>query len=163
MRLGLMSLLLLTIFLSCSPLKNKYRLTKSSLNFTLIQVEPNIQIAFPISKAKIDLKTSIKIENTTNVNLVIRDFDGELFINTKGKRLYLGRVKLLQIARLPAKSNVDIIIVTSIGHKELAHGWTLARAVLDKKTMGRWELSGTIRGDINGIPVWLPVNSSRPI
>lgn len=163
MRLDLTSLILLTLLTvcSCSPLKNKYKAIASELHFNLTQVESNIEVSFPLSKTQAVLKISVEVENPTATTFAVREFNGELFLHVHEKRLRMGKVKLLQAARLPAKSKATLVVITSINYKDLAGNWTLVRKVIDKKTAGNWELSGTLLGNVHNIPVSLRVKSAQ--
>jgi hypothetical protein len=161
MRLGLISLPLVAIFLSCTPVGNKYKVAASKLRCSLTQVESNINIKLPISKTKIDLKIVVELENPTTVSFVVRSFNGKLSLITKDKHLHIGDIGLLKAEKLPAKSKVAAIIVTSIKYQDLANNWPLAKMALNKEITGSWNLSGKLHGEINGIPIWLPVKSTR--
>lgn len=162
-RLGLIGLTLLAVLMACSPLQNKYKVAASNLYFTLNQVKSNIELEFPVSKTKILFKLTLEVENPTKTTLTVSEFDGKLFLSTNESRLYMGKVKLLQTTKLPAKSKVKFTIMTTTSYKDLANGWTLINKALDKEIAGNWELSGTIRGNINNIPISLPVKSTQPL
>jgi hypothetical protein len=162
MQLGLISLTIVALLLSCTPAGNKYKVAASKLRCSLTQVESNIHIKLPIGKTRIDFKIAVELENPTTVTFVLRSFKGKLSLITKDNQMYLGDIKLLKTERLPAKSKVTAIITTSISYQDLANNWPLAKMALNKEIAGRWNLSGRLHGDINGIPVWLPVKSARP-
>ena len=161
MRLGLICLPLLTILISCSPLKSKYAAAASKLHFVLTQVEPNINIIFPISKTKIDLNLTLEVENASTTSLLVREFEGELFLNVEDKHIDVGHVKLLKPVRLPAKSKANLSVTASINHSGVTNHWKLVKMALEKEITNSWELSGTISGNIHGISIQLPIKSKR--
>jgi LEA14-like dessication related protein len=121
-----------------------------------------MKLALPISKTMVVLKLNIEVENPTTTTFVIRELNGGLFLNTNEKHLHMGDIKLLKVTKLPAKSKVTMNIVTSFKCKDLVNNWHLINMALNKRTIGNWELSGTIYGNIHKVPVSLPVKSTRP-
>ena len=163
MRVGLIGPILLTILTACSPLRKQYKFAASELHFSLAMVESDVRLAFPINKTKIVSKLTIEVENPTTTKFVVRDFNGRLYLNTCGKCLNMGNIKLLKSAKLPANGKTNLIIITSVDYKDLTSNWALVNMALDKKIQGNWELSGTIRGSIYNIPVSLPIQVNQSL
>ena len=161
MRLGWAALPLLAAVTACSPAR-KYQEAARSLRFTLEQVEPDLQLAFPLERSRIGFNLTVGVQNPSTVAFHLRTFEGTF-------RLELGNQHHTPGPGDPAEPPGP-----ARGRRGPAGGapgvqlpgpggtcWPDLEATLDRNRPGAWELDGTLRGEVHGLPGTVPVRTRR--
>jgi hypothetical protein len=161
MRLGWLALPLLIAVPGCSPVQ-KYQEAARSLRFTLDRVEPTVTVAFPLERSRVGFDLTVGVENPSTVPFHVQTFEGALSLETEGGEFKpLGRVALLQPLDLPAQGRARLEVSLSFTYQDLADRWPELEAALHGERPGAWELTGTLRAEVHGVPVQLPVRTRR--
>ena len=160
MRLGWAAVPLLIAVPGCSPVRD-YQAAARSLRVTLDRVEPNLQLALPLDQSRITLKLTLGVENPSSVAFHLRSFQGAVRLETADGAQPLGRLEMLRALDLPAGGKADLALALSFTYRDLADRWPTLQAAIQGQQAGAWVLEGTLRGDVHGIPVQLPVRTRR--
>jgi hypothetical protein len=160
MRLGWAALPLLAAVTACSPAR-KYQEAARSLRFTLEQVEPDLQLAFPLVRSRIGFNLTVGVQNPSTVAFHLRTFEGTFRLELGYQHHTLGQVTLLSPLDLPAGGEAKLKVNLAFSYRDLAGLWPDLEATLDRNRPGAWELDGTLRGEVYGFPVTVPVRTRR--
>jgi hypothetical protein len=163
MRLGRIAVPLLIAAAACSPVR-RYQEAARSLRFSLDRVEPSLELALPLDRSRVRFEVTVGVENPSTVPFHLLSFEGGLSLETTGELKPLGQVTLLKPMDLPAGGKSQLLVALSFGYKDLADRWPELQAVLGGagERPGSWELSGTLRGEVGGITVQVPVRTRHP-
>ncbi|MGA2082652.1 MAG: LEA type 2 family protein [Holophaga sp.] len=157
-----MALPLLVSVPACSPVRS-YQEAARSLRFTLDRVDPTVQLAFPLDQSRIGFDLTVGVENPSTVPFNIRGFEGAFSLDTDGTPRPLGQVSLPRPLDLPAQGRARLEVALTFSYRDLAERWPVLEEVLHGERPGAWELTGTLRTEVHGIPVRLPVRIRRAI
>ena len=160
MRLGWMALPLLIALPACSPVQ-RYQAAARSLRFTLDRVEPDLQLAFPLERSRITFELTLAVENPSAVPFHIRGFTGAFRLETAGRPEPMGQMELVRAMDLPAGGRAELTVALSFAYQDLADRWPTLQRTLQGGNPGAWELEGTLRAVVHGLPVQLPVKVRR--
>ncbi len=163
MRLGRVAVPLLIAAAACSPVR-RYQEAARSLRFSLERVEPALDLAFPLERSQVRFELTVGVENPSTVPFHLRSFDGVFRLETDGELKPLGQVNLLRPMDLPAGGKSRLLVALTFGYTDLADRWPALQAALAGTGVrpGSWELSGTLRGEVHGFLVEVPVRTRRP-
>jgi len=160
MRLGWVALPVLLALPACSPV-GRYQEAARSLRFTLDRVDPDIQLAFPLDRSMLRFQVTLGVENPSTVPFHLFGFEGVFRLDMDGDRKPLGDVRLVRPLDLPAGGQQQMVVDLGFSYKDLAGRWTALQSALHGERPGAWELEGTLRGEVYGISVNLPVRTRR--
>jgi len=160
MRLGWVALPLLAAVTACSPAR-KYQEAARSLRFTLERVEPDLQLALPLERSRIGFNLTVGVQNPSTVAFHLRTFEGAFHLELGEARHALGQVTLLSPLDLPAGGEAKLRVNLAFGYRDLADLWPDLQQALGRDRPGAWELDGTLRGEVYGFPVTVPVRTRR--
>jgi len=160
MRLGWVALPMLLATTACSPVQ-RYQEAARGLRFTLDRVRPELQLAFPLERSRIDLEVTLGVTNPSAVAFHLRGFEGLLSLQAEDGFKPLGQVRLARALDLPAGGSAELVVNLGFTYQDLAGNWPLLQAQLRGERPGAWELEGTLRGEAYGIPITVPVHTRR--
>ena len=160
MRLGWMALPLLIAVPACSPVQ-RYQEAARSLRFSLDRVEPRLELAFPLEQSRITLELTLGVENPSTIPFHVQGFTGAFRLETAGRSEPLGRLDLSRPVDLPAGGNAALTVVLSFTYQDLASRWPELQRAVQGGGAGAWELEGTLKAVVHGLPIQLPVKTRR--
>jgi LEA14-like dessication related protein len=160
MRLGWAALPVLVAMPACSPVKD-YQEAARSLRFTLERVRPDLQLALPLERSRVGFALTLRVVNPSGVAFHLRGFEGAFRLDTGDGARPLGQATLLRPLDLPARGEADLDLELGFTYQDLADRWPDLVAALRGERAGAWELAGTVKGVVHGIPVQAPVHARR--
>jgi hypothetical protein len=160
MRLGWVALPLLIAVPACSPVRN-YQEAARSLRFSLDRVEPRLELAFPLDRSRIHFDVTLGADNPSTVPFHLDRFEGSLRLEADGAVQPVGQIRLARALDLPAGGRAQLEVALSFGYRDLVQAWPALQAALNGQRPGAWELEGSLRGQVYGFPVQVPVHTRR--
>ena len=76
----------------CKDPAATYRNAAKQLTFTLEQVEPNVQLAYPLEQSRLDLRLTVNADNPTAVRFKARSIRGDISLDTDGANHFVGQM-----------------------------------------------------------------------
>lgn len=160
MRLGWLAIPLVAAMPACNPVQD-YQAAARSLQFRLERVEPSVQLELPLERSRVTFRITAEVENPSNVPFHLRRFEGSFRLETAGQLHRLGSITLVRMLDLPAGGKADLTVDLAFAYQDLAGRWTDLLAAVRGEGAGAWELEGTLRGDVHGVAVRVPVHTRR--
>ena len=159
MRMGRLALPLLVCAMSCSPVR-EYREAARSLRFHLDRVEPDLRLALPLERSRVVFRVFLGVDNPSAVPFHLLAFAGDLNLETGGARHPIGHLDLARALELPAAGKAQLEVEVTFSYQDLREHWNAIQAALLGGS-GAWHLEGTLRAQVHGFPINLPVTSNR--
>ncbi|HLO68017.1 MAG TPA: LEA type 2 family protein [Holophaga sp.] len=144
---------------ACSPIR-EYEAAARSLRFRLARVEPQLRMALPLDRSRIAFKVVLEVENPSPVPFHVLGFAGDLALTFRDARRPLGRLELARPLDLPAGGMARMETELSFTYQELRENWTAIQAVASGAP-GAWHLEGRLKAEAFGLPIQLPVRTTR--
>jgi hypothetical protein len=160
MRLG-PAIPVLAALTACTPVRD-YQEAARSLRYRLVRVEPDLRMTIPLDRSRIGFRVTLEVENPSTVPFHVLAFGGDLGLEFRGSRRPLGRLELVQPMDLPAGGSARMAAEISFGYSELRENWVAIQALADGAA-GAWHLEGTLKVEAFGVPLSLPVRTSREL
>jgi hypothetical protein len=157
--MGRLALPILALATACSPLKD-YQEAARTLRFHLDRVEPSLRLTLPVDRSRVQFHILLGVENPSTVPFHVVGFTGDLKLETAGATRGLGRLDLTRPLDLPAGGTAQLDADLSFSYGELRDNWAALDAVA-KGAPGIWHLEGTLKAQAYGVPLQLPVRTSR--
>ena len=160
MRKGWLALPLL-MAAACSPLRD-YQEAARSLRFRLGRVEPSLHLTLPLDRSRLGFRVMLEVENPSSIPFPVLAFSGELRLETEGTFRAIGHVELARPLELPAMGRGQLEGDLSFAYRDLKENWGALQDAV-KGGPGIWHMDGTLRGEVHGFALQVPVHSSRPL
>jgi len=140
-----------------------YRQAAQQLRVTLDRVEPNLDLAFPLERSRLRLRLTLGVDNPSDIRIAARSIEGNIGLQQGDGSLAIGRIAFPQGLDLPAHGRVPVSAEVSIAYGDLKEALpTLRRVVLEHRE-GTWTLEGTMKVDVLGIPISIPLHSRKHV
>ena len=150
---------ILACAIACSPIKD-YQEAARALTFHLDRVEPRLQLALPLERSQIAFRVTLGVTNPSTVPFHVVGFEGRLGLEAGGAQRAIGRIELAQPLELPAGGQGRLEAELAFTYQDLKDNWPALEAAMSGAP-GRWHLEGTLRATAYGLPLQLPVRTSR--
>ena len=151
----------LMVLAGCKDPAARYRNAAKQLTFTLEQVEPNVQLAYPIEQSRLDLKLTVKADNPTNVRFKARNIRGDISLDTEGTNHFLGQMGVDKGVDLAPGTSTPVVVDLSFSYRDLRKASAVLKSVVSGNRPGVWHLDGEMGLDVLGIPVTVPLKVKK--
>ena len=139
----------------------RYEEAARQLRFTLIRVEPRVELAFPLDQSRLRLRLDVGVDNPSEQRLRSRRVTGELRLKSQGEDHAIGQVSFPEGADLAPKGRTTLRVDVSFGYTDLKSAWSpLSHAVL-RQEPATWTLAGEGRFEIMGVEFGIPFKTSK--
>jgi LEA14-like dessication related protein len=160
MRRGWLALPVLAVTMACTPLKD-YQEAARQLRFHLDRVEPSLHVSLPVDRSRIGFRVVLGVENPSTVPFHVVGFTGDLMLDNGGGMRSIGHLELTRALELPAGGQGQLDTELSFSYQDLRDNWVAIQSAA-KGGAGTWHLEGALKAEVYGLPIKLPVRTSRP-
>ena len=140
-----------------------YRQAAQQLRVSLDRVEPNLELAFPLERSRLRLRLTLGVENPSDLRLRVRSIGGRIFLDEGGASRSISALDFARGLDLPPRARTPVVAELSIAYGDLKESYRSLRAVVLDGRSGTWRLEGQILLDVMGIPVSVPLRSSKSV
>jgi hypothetical protein len=140
-----------------------YRQAARQLEFTLDQVEPSLQVAFPLEQSKLGLRLTLGAKNPTTVRFKARSLEGGITLDSDGASHAVGQMSLAQGLDLPPSATTPVVVDLLFAYKDLRGSWSSLRSVGSGNRPGTWRLDGHMGLEVLGIPMAVPLKVQKHV
>jgi len=159
MRKVLLALPALVLATACNPVR-EYQEAARSLRFTLDRVEPSVHLALPLDRSRVAFRVVVGVDNPSTVPFHVLAFTGDLRLETRGAIHPIGRMDLARPLDLAPRDGGRMEVEVSFTYGDLRDNWVAIQAAAQGGS-GVWHLEGVLKAEARGVPISLPVRSSR--
>lgn len=160
--LALAAPVLLTLA-GCNDPAAIYRSAARQLKFSLDQVEPSIQLAYPLEQSKLGLRLTVGAENPTKVRFRARSITGGISLDSDGYSHTIGQLSFAKGVDLKPSSRTPMVVDLSFTYSDLRQSWVALRNVGGGNRPGTWHLDGEVGLDALGIPLTVPLRVQKHV
>lgn len=140
-----------------------YRQAARQLEFSLDQVEPSLQLAFPLEQSKLGLRLTLGAKNPTTVRFKARTIAGSITLESDGARHAVGQMSFAQGLDLPPSATTPVVVDLLFAYRDLRGSWASLRSVGSGNRPGTWRLDGHMGLEVLGIPLTVPLNVQKHV
>jgi hypothetical protein len=153
---------LLTLAGCRSPART-YREAARQLTFSLDQVAPNLQLAYPLEQSRLGLRLTLGAENPTAVRFKARSITGGISLDSDGATYSIGQLSFSQGVDLRPSSLTPVVVDLVFTYNDLRTSWVALRSVGSGNRPGTWHLDGQMGLEVLGVPCTVPLRVQKHV
>jgi hypothetical protein len=159
------SALAIPALLSCSSVDSAaaYRAAAKQLEFSLDQVEPSIQLTYPLEQSRLGLRLTLGADNPTPVRFKARSLTGDISLDSDGVRLTIGQLNFSLGVDLKPSSRTPVVVDLSFAYSDLRTSWVALKSVGAGNRPGTWHLDGQVGLEVLGLPLTRPLRIEKHV
>ena len=145
----------------CKDPATTYRNAAKQLTFTLEQVEPNVQLAYPLEQSRLDLRLTVNADNPTAVRFKARSIRGDISLDTDGANHFVGQMGVTKGVDLQPGASTPVVVDMSFSFRDLRKAGAALKSVASGNRPGVWHLDGEMGLDVLGVTVTVPLRIKK--
>lgn len=149
--------------MGCRDPAAAYREAARQLTFSLDQVEPSLQLAYPLEQSRLGLRLTLGAENPTMVRFKARSITGGISLDSDGASHSIGQLSFSKGVDLKPSSHTPVVVNLSFTYDDLRTSWVALRSVGAGSRPGTWHLDGQVGLDVMGIPLTVPLRVQKHV
>jgi hypothetical protein len=147
----------------CQDPAAAYQKAARQLRFSLNQVEPNLQLAYPLERSRLGLRLILSAENPTTVRFTARSITGGISLDADGASYSIGQLSFSKGVDIKPSANTPMVMDLSFTYNDLRTSWVALRSVGGGNRPGTWHLDGQVKLEVMGIPVNVPLRVEKHV
>jgi len=140
-----------------------YRAAARQLAFTLDQVEPSLQLAYPLEQSRLALRLTLGAQNPTTVRFRARSITGGIALEADGASHAVGQLSFAKGVDLKPSTTTPVVVDLAFSYNDLRTSWGTLRGVASGNRPGTWRLDGRMGLEVLGLPLDVPLKVQKHV
>ena len=153
----------LLTFTSCRDPGAAYREAARQLTFSLDQVQPSLQLAYPFEQSRLGLRLTLGAENPTKIRFKARTITGGISLDSDGVSHAIGQLNFSMGVDLKPSSRTPVVVDLFFTYNDLRASWGALKSVAAGNRPGTWHLNGQVGLEVMGIPLTMPLRVQKHV
>jgi hypothetical protein len=147
----------------CTDPAATYREAARQLTFSLDQVAPSVQLAYPLEQSRLGLRLTLGAENPTAVRFRARSITGAISLDSDGASHSIGQLSFSKGVDLKPASLTPVVVDLLFTYEDLRSSWVALRSVGSGNRPGTWHLDGQVGLEALGLPFTVPLKVQKHV
>jgi hypothetical protein len=153
----------LGLLVACNDPAAAYRGAARQLKFTLDQVEPSLQLAYPLEQSRLGLRLTLGAENPTSVRFKARSITGGISLDSDGASHTIGQLSFSKGVDLKPSARTPLVVDLAFSYQDLSKSWVALRSVGGGHRPGTWRLNGQVGLEVLGVALTVPLRVEKHV